>query len=77
MDPVTITVSVISAVAGILTTYKTGRELYKKWRAKKKAKKPAEEEVENSLAVSSSQIDNRCTQLSRKHGPAFERGDGT
>lgn len=75
MDPITITVSVISAVAGVLKPYKTGREFYKKWRAKR-ARKPAEEEVEDLLVVSPSKINNRCTELSRRHGPTFEQGDG-
>jgi hypothetical protein len=77
MDPITITVSVISAVAGILTTYKTGRKFYREWKAKKKAKKAAEAEVEDSLEVGPMQIDNHCTQLSRRHGRPFEQGDGT
>jgi hypothetical protein len=76
MDPITITVSVIAAVAGLLTTYKTGREFYQKYRAKKKARKVAEAEVEDSLEVGSTEIDKYCTQLARRHGQAFEYGDG-
>ncbi|KAH8595953.1 hypothetical protein B0O99DRAFT_671912 [Bisporella sp. PMI_857] len=78
MDPVTISLSVVSAVAGIVATFKTSHDYFRKWRSKKrKWKKPAEEELENSLAIGSTEVDCQHRSLARIHGPGFESGDET
>lgn len=76
MDPFTITVSVIASVSGLVSIYKEGRKVYEKWRTKKKGKKPAEEELQDSLEKAPDEVDFHRGCLSRIHGRKFDLGDG-
>jgi len=76
MDPLSITAGVIGGVSGLLTIYKETRKIYEKWRSKKKAKKTAEEELQNSLERAPDEVDCQRKSLSRIHGRRFDQGDG-
>jgi hypothetical protein len=77
MDPFSISAGVIGSVSGLVTIYKEGRKAYEEWRSKKKWKKPAEEELQQSLEKAPDEVDCQCKCLLRIHGPAFDQGDGT
>jgi len=77
MDPLSITAAVVGTVAGVTQVFKISHKLYQKWRTKKKGKKPAEEELDNSLAAAPTEVQSKSEALAKRHGPAFREGDGT
>lgn len=76
MDPFSISVGVIGGVAALVEIYHAGRKAYGKWRSKKKGKKPAEEELQQSLEKAPDEVNCQCRSLLRIHGPEFDQGDG-
>jgi hypothetical protein len=77
MDPFSITTGVISSVSGVISIYVEGRKQYEKWRTKRREKKAAEEELQTSLEKAPNELDKRRQGLSKIHGRAFDKGDGT
>jgi hypothetical protein len=70
------TTSTLNAVEEIVKTFETSRELYQKWREKRRRKQPAEEELEVSMVLAAEKLKSRSRELEDIWGLAFNKGDG-
>lgn len=76
MEPSYQAISTLDAVEEIVTKFKTSREIYQKWRERRRRKQPAEEELEVSLVLGAEKLKSRSKELQEIWGSAFNRGDG-
>jgi hypothetical protein len=75
MDPASI-IGIISGVIAIAGAFKKGAESFQKWRKERKAKKTAEEELQNSLEEGGPTVKSKYDKQLKKYGEIFGKGDG-
>ena len=71
MDPL----SIVGAVAGVISAFSAGISVVKTWRKHRERKQEAKQ-LENLLNESRLVIQQDCDQRLRELGSLFERGDG-
>ncbi len=75
MDPVTV-IGLVSGIIGIAEAFGKSYKAFGEWRAKRKARKGAEQEPEASLGKGSPTVESEARKHCTIHGPVFSNGDG-
>jgi len=75
MDPVS-AIGLVGSIIGIAGAFRTGYKSFRTWRKKRKAKKSAEQELENSLDIGSLTVETAYDKHHKIHGFVFANGDG-
>jgi hypothetical protein len=67
--------AIIARVVSIVKGFQQAKDLFKKWRSRRKIHRPGEEELETSLETGVLTVESEWNNLSQEYGQAFDNGD--